>query len=172
MLFRSGGSSPVGSVAFSPHGMAVAGGTADGTVLLWDRTSGHQLGTLRTGGSSPVGSVAFSPHGTAVAGGTADGSVLLWYRASGQLLSRQLTGGSGPVGGVAFSPDGKDVAIGSFDHTIRLRNVITPGQDLPGINGIVPYLCALAGQSLTLAEWDRHAQDAPYRATCPGQVAQ
>jgi len=136
-------------------------------VLLWDRTSGHLLGTLRTGGSGAVDSVAFSPHGTAVAGGTADGSVLLWYRASGHLLSRHLTGGSGPVGWVAFSPDGKDVAIGSFDHTIRLRNVITPGQDLPGINSIVPYLCALAGQSLTRAEWDQYAQDAPFRSICP-----
>jgi len=164
---RTGGSGAVDSVAFSPHGTVVAGGTADGSVLLWYRTSGHLLGTLRTGGSGAVDSVAFSPHGTAVAGGTADGSVLLWYRASGHLLSRHLTGGSGPVGWVAFSPDGKDVAIGSFDHTIRLRNVITPGQDLPGINSIVPYLCALAGQSLTRAEWDQYAQDAPFRSICP-----
>jgi len=138
---------------------------------LWDRADHWPQAAVLPGPSSAVDSVAFSPNGTAVAAGTADGTVLLWDRARRYLLGRPLTGGSGPVESVAFNPDGKPVANRSFDHSIRLRNVTTPSQDLPRINGIVPYLCALAGQPLTRAKWNLYAKDTPFQPICAGQVA-
>jgi WD40 repeat protein len=146
----------------------VAGGTANGTVLLWNRADHWRQATVLTGPPSPVDSVAFSPGGAAVAGGTANGTVLLWNRASRHLLGKPLTGYSGPVDSVAFSPDGKIPAHRSFDRTMTLWDVTTPAQDLPGITtGLVPYLCALAGQPLTRAEWEQRAQGVAYLPICP-----
>ncbi|HRS14606.1 MAG TPA: WD40 repeat domain-containing protein, partial [Candidatus Bipolaricaulis sp.] len=67
----------VRSVAFSPDGTVLASGSDDGTIKLWDVTSGTGLRTL-TGHTYPVNSVAFSPDGKTLASGSNDGTVLLW----------------------------------------------------------------------------------------------
>jgi WD40 repeat protein len=148
----------------------VAGGTANGTVLLWNRADHWRQATVLTGSPSPVDSVVFSPGGAAVAGGTANGTVLLWNRASRHLLGKPLTSHSGPIDSMAFSPDSKTPAH-SFDRTMRLWNVTTPAKDLPGIRtGLVPYLCALAGRPLTSNEWEQYAQGVGYLTICPTRL--
>jgi WD40 repeat protein len=54
------------SVAYSPDGKTLASASYDGTLKLWDVTSGKERTTLR-GHTGCVGSVAFNPDGKALA---------------------------------------------------------------------------------------------------------
>ena len=64
-------------VAFSSDGHAIASGSIDNTVVLWDATSGTPTATL-TGHTDAVRSVAFSPDGATLASGSPDNTVRLW----------------------------------------------------------------------------------------------
>ncbi|MBT5714798.1 hypothetical protein HOI71_27370, partial [Candidatus Poribacteria bacterium] len=58
----TGHTSEINGVAIAPTGETIATAGADGTVRLWDTTTGDQIGLLE-GHSKPVNDVAFSPDG-------------------------------------------------------------------------------------------------------------
>ena len=105
------------ALAFSPTGAALASASLDGTIKLWNLTSGALVATLRSG---RVSAIAFSPDGTTLAAGSrmlqwTDGKVgregiQLWDLATQQL---RATLGSKAVSAIAFSPDGRFLAGGS-----------------------------------------------------------
>ena len=76
----------VRAVAFSPDGKALASGSYDDTVRLWDATTGACKQTLE-GHSDSVLALAFSPDGKVLASASCDNTVRLWDA-------------------IAFSPDG------------------------------------------------------------------
>ena len=73
----------VTSVAFSPDGKRIASASSDGTLKVWDATTGEE--TLKPKGHKGwVLSVAFSPDGKRIACGSDDRTVKLWDATTGQ----------------------------------------------------------------------------------------
>ena len=127
----------VRSVAFDPSGGTLASGSRDGTVKLWEATSGKLIRTLE-GHKGVVYSVAFDPSGGTLASASYDHTVKLWEVTRGKLL-RTLEGHTGSVSSVAFDPSGGTLASASYDNTVKLWEV-TSGKLLRTLEGHTSFV--------------------------------
>ncbi|WP_374776437.1 trypsin-like peptidase domain-containing protein [Streptomyces sp. NBC_01310] len=139
----------VHSVAVSKNGTTLATASADGTVRLWDASTGKNLTTL-TGPTSQVLSVALSSDGKTLATAGADNQARLWKVAaitagsdSSSLAEITLTGHTDQVRSVAFSPDGNTLATAGADRTARLWDVST-GKNRTTLTGHTNQVNAVA----------------------------
>ena len=110
----------VWSLAFSPGGQTLAGGSRDGSVALWDLASGKSLCEVRPH-QGIVTTLAFAPDTSTLVSGGADASLRLWrttLRPVAPLLT--LLPGHGAVRSVAFSPDGQTLVTSGEDGKARL----------------------------------------------------
>ena len=159
-------------VAFSPDGTKLATASLDGTARLWNVATHDQIGAPLTAGagattgvpneafSEAVSSVAFSPDGTLLATASWDGTARLWDVATQRQIGPPMSIGLNLMTGVAFSPDGTMLATAGGDGTARLWDIAFP-RDLPRA------VCAIAGRSLTRAEWNTYAPTESFQRTCP-----
>src|SRR5262245_7325929 len=112
------------AVSFSPDSKTLASASYDGTLKLWDMTTGKELATLGEYRGC-LGCVAFSPDGKTLASGTIGSPVYvpdlkkvkLWDVASGKVRTT-LDGTRFHVHAVAFNPDGKTLATLNGDVKI------------------------------------------------------
>ncbi len=158
--FRLGTSEKNHSVAleFSPDGSILASGNLDGTVQMWDTTSGEELIILnrkvdkmrilfhtpddklithepwyKENISRPT-ALKFSPDGNILAIGNIDSSIQLWNLATSEFIAT-FTGHTSNVNRLAFSPDGNTLASGSTDGTVRFWNIRTKAPRKTRITG-------------------------------------
>jgi WD40 repeat protein/serine/threonine protein kinase len=126
------GTDDVWSVAVSPNGKTLLT-AGDGSVRLWDRTTGQSVGQPlehpRLPGEAAlpfhmVIAVAVSPDGKAVLTGSRDHTARLWDAATGQPVGPPLPH-TDWVRSVAFSPDGRTLLTGSRDGTAQLWDAET-----------------------------------------------
>ena len=148
--FWAGGSSKNRSIslAFSPDRTILANGNLDGTVQMWDTTTGEELTVLNkkmdkmkmlihtpdgklvtnepwgTDNMSRPTELAFSPDGKILAIGSNNSSIQLWDIATNELITT-FTGHIGSAHSLAFSADGNTLASGSSDGTVRFWDIKT-----------------------------------------------
>ncbi|KIM45626.1 hypothetical protein M413DRAFT_344802 [Hebeloma cylindrosporum] len=112
------------SVAFSQDGRRILSGSSDGTICMWNATTGSLEGSL-IGHTSSVKSVAFSRDGRRIVSGSNDRTIRVWNAITGEMEGSPFIGHGDLVNSVAFSEDGRRIVSGSFDCTIRVWNVAT-----------------------------------------------
>jgi WD40 repeat protein len=135
----------INSVAYSPEGRQIAGGSDAGKVYVWDTETGETLAVMEGEGST-VRSVAYSPDGRYIASGSCDCTIRVWDGGSGggfacdggvqnfghrTLCPRDVENGGDLAtswmenriaGAIAYSPDGRRIAKGSSGGTISVRD--------------------------------------------------
>src|SRR5262249_7463764 len=126
-----------------PDGTRLVTASGEGTMKVWDASSGQPLASLKgdtstvralvgrrfvfmddlaslKGDTSTVRSAAFSPDGTRLVTATwVDKTAKVWDASSGQLLP-SLEGHTTYVRSAAFSPDGTRLVTASTDKTAKV----------------------------------------------------
>jgi WD40 repeat protein/serine/threonine protein kinase len=127
-----GHQAPITCTSFSPDGRRIVSSSADGTVKIWEPTSGRLLKTL-DGQNGPITSAAFSPDGKRIVAGSWGNVATVWDASSGREVLC-LAGHARAVSTVAFSPDGKQIVSGSWDETLKIWDAVS-GRALRTLKG-------------------------------------
>ena len=112
-------SSRVRTLAISPDGKYLAGGSDAGGVYLWDLENDFAEETLYVKKGSAVHSLVFNNKGNVLAFGNAEGDILLWDIKNSEEI-KKLTEHSTVVSDLSFSPDDKLLASTSYDGTAKV----------------------------------------------------
>jgi WD40 repeat protein/class 3 adenylate cyclase len=170
LLTLTGFAKMVESIAVSPDGVHLATASDDGTVEVWDVTTGQELlsfSTQHTGLS--IFGMAYSPDGARLATASDDGTARVWDAATGRQLL--VIDHGAPLSGLAFSPDGKQLATAGADAAARVwdsaagqqvlaltghGDAIRAGSAHPG--GVIGVLFAPDGKGLVTAGADGTAR--------------
>ena len=120
LAFRTGHTSEVRSVTFSPDGEYLLSASLDGTVRLWN-LAGRSVRVFRGYGDSGLIDANFSPDGKLVVAGGFDSMATIWS-IDGDLL-RTLEGHESEVRSAMFSSDGKQIVTASGDGTTKVWQV-------------------------------------------------
>ena len=118
---------------FDPSGTRLAAACGDGTVRIWDATTGRPA-AIMTGHRGPVRLVAFRPDGRRVASGGVDGTIRIWDPAAGRLLET-VRSHETPIAGLAYSPVGRRIASAGEDGPIRVWEPETNATDTRTLHG-------------------------------------
>jgi len=124
----TGHSDDVHCVAFSLDGRLIASASRDGSVKVWDASTGETLWTL-AGHRGDVYGVAFSPDGKMLASAGDDTTVRLWQISTGRQKA-VLRAHTRAVFNAVFSPDGRTLATAGKDQVIRLWDTATLDEEL------------------------------------------
>lgn len=113
----------VQALAFSPDGARLATGSDNGTVTVWEVSSGREISRFQGEGS--IRSLAFSPDARHMAAGSPGHGYIIDAATGTQVAPLP---GASTASCLAFSPDGSRIANASGDGTIRLFEAETGKQ--------------------------------------------
>jgi RNA polymerase sigma factor (sigma-70 family) len=164
-LLEPGDTILVGPPAFSPDGRLLALGHAEGTVSIWELTTGSRRLSVASKTRSALTRLAFAPDSKVLAGVDYNKgrAIHLWDLHSGKELATR-SGHSLDVVALGFSPDGRRLLSGSKDATALVWDVI----------GLRPEPAEVAlGEQDLARSWEDLARDVPraYSALCRLEAA-
>ena len=99
------------SIALSPNGMTLAGGSPNGTMRLWDIETRKTIAKW-TGHTDWADSVCWSADGKRLASGFRNGTMQTWNVESGETDLGPIKTGHKILFAVAYSPDISKIATG------------------------------------------------------------
>eukprot|EP00038_Savillea_parva_P008351 m.176390 g.176390 ORF g.176390 m.176390 type:complete len:663 (-) comp14156_c0_seq1:134-2122(-) len=111
---------------FTVGGSKLVSGSWDGTVRIWETTSGDNSQTL-IGHKGKVTSVAFSDTGEWLVSGGMDETVRIWATATGDPIDVLSEGVVHPITAVALSRGGEQLAEASNDFSVRVWDIKQDG---------------------------------------------
>ncbi|WP_414567309.1 eIF2A-related protein [Nostoc sp. CCY 9925] len=114
-----GHSDAVTSVSFSPDGKMVASGSADGMVIIWNR-SGKQITSFKAH-EKKITHLGFSPNSEKILSASEDKTLKLWNLEGKEIVN--FKGHEEQITCFSFSPNGQKVISGSDDKTLKLWNL-------------------------------------------------
>lgn len=117
----------INAVKYSDTSPTLFTGSSDGSLKVWDTSTGRASTTLR--GGQPI--VAVDVYDRLVAGASTDRTVRVWD-VSKERVKFHATGHSNKVHAVRFSADGRLMVTGSTDRTIKVWDV-TSGREVRSI---------------------------------------
>ncbi|KAG2344619.1 WD40 repeat-like protein [Suillus weaverae] len=125
----------VRGVAHLPGGQRIITCSGDGSLRLWDRESGAQIGDewRDEGDEAEIRTMALSPNGKTIASGSQGGTVRLWNVETGKVVVK-WKGHTKSVKSVCWSPNGERVVSGSYDGMARVWDV----KSEEPVNGLNP----------------------------------
>ena len=133
-------------LAYAPDGSALASGSFDRTVKLWDVAARRPRATL-VGHAAEIVRVAYAPDGRALASVDAAGRVRVWDAATGA-PRLALEGPEAPPRHLAFAPDGRSLVLFIWrsrrPEAVRRWDAET-GAPLPSIDPIEPFAVSADG---------------------------
>ena len=148
---------PTGTLArFTPDGRSMIYGDRKGRVWIYDTHTWRPRGAPLFV-SSPVVTAEISPDGRQLATTSADGAARLWDLASGQAIGGVLPSAPGTLTGAAFIDDGRRMVV--------LHDSGGYAWDLSPAAG-ARHACAIAGRTLTRAEWESALPGLRYAPAC------
>jgi WD40 repeat protein/tRNA A-37 threonylcarbamoyl transferase component Bud32 len=117
----------IGSLSFSPDLKTLATGSMDGTIKIWDTSTGRQVFSL-PGHMQEATDVSFSPDGKTLASVGRRESVKLWHlETQRELLSIDM-----PKAGtfIEFTGDGRHLAVTTEEGSIQFFDAEAPKPEL------------------------------------------
>ena len=114
----------VTSLTFASDGRRLASASYDGTVRVWDVTTGTKQ-LLIDCVPSEVFCVSFSPDGTRLVTGGSDNAISVWEAQSRDLLKSLPGGHLDNVYAAVFTPNGKQIVSCGDDRNIKVWDLAT-----------------------------------------------
>ena len=104
----------VSSVVYSPNGRYFVSGSSDGSVIIWDLTTGTNHSVLIKSHSTAIHSIAFHPTSETFATASIDGTTVFWDTNTFELIHKPPATDTSTS--IQYSPDGRFILRTSWNQ--------------------------------------------------------